>query len=340
MSTSIEFQWQAQAERRRRISKLIMVVLLVFTLLLVALWFWITQPLFSSPTPLATRSAEPARLEAHVRMLSTQFHPRDESHPENLDRAAAYIRAEFEKAEGVVSEQPYEVNGKTYRNVIAWFGPETKQHIIVGAHYDTAGPFPGADDNASGVAGLIELAQLLGSKELPVRVELVAFTLEEPPYFRTAHMGSAIHAASLRQQGVNVRAMVSLEMIGYFSDEPESQKFPTSFLGAFYPSRGDFISVVGTLGEGLLVRRVKAAMRGASPLPVYSINSPSSVPGVDFSDQLNYWNAGYHAVMITDTAFFRNQNYHTAYDTPDRLDYKRMAMVVEGVHAAVLVLAQ
>jgi hypothetical protein len=317
-----------------------MLVLILFTVLLLSLWFWITQPLFSSQSSIATMSVEPARLEAHVRMVSTQLSPRDESHPENLDHVAAYIRAEFQRAKGVVSDQPYEVNGKTYRNVIAWFGSESSQRIIVGAHYDTAGPFPGADDNASGVAGLIELAQLLSRQQLPIRVELVAFTLEEPPYFRTAHMGSAIHAASLRKQGVDVRAMISLEMIGYFSDEPQSQKFPMSFLGAFYPSRGNFIGVVGKLGAGLLVRRVKAAMRASSPLPVYSINSPSLVPGVDFSDQLNYWNAGYDAVMITDTAFFRNQNYHTAHDTPDRLDYKRMAMVVEGIYAAVLVLAQ
>lgn len=340
MSTSNEVQWQSQTERRRRIIKLMMFVLVGFTVLLVSLSFWITQPLFSSPSPLAIRSAEPARLEAHVRILSTQFHPRDEGHPENLDRAAAYISEELKKVGGVVSEQPYEANGKTYRNVIAWFGPDTTQRIVVGAHYDTAGPLPGADDNASGVAGLIELAQLLGRQQLPMRVELVAFTLEEPPYFRTAHMGSAIHAASLRQQDVDVTAMISLEMIGYFSDEPESQRFPAPFLGAFYPSRGNFICVVGTFGEGLLVRWVKAAMRDASPLPVYSINSPSSVPGVDFSDQLNYWNAGYDAVMITDTAFFRNQNYHTVNDTPETLDYKRMGMVVEGVYAAVLMLAQ
>ena len=317
-----------------------MIVLLLFTGMFAVIWFWITQPLFSTRSPLSTISVDPARLQAHVQMLATQLHPRDEGHPENLDRVAAYVRAEFQSAKGVVSEQPYEVNGKTYRNVIAWFGPETPERIVVGAHYDTAGPLPGADDNASGIAGLIELAQLLGGQQLPMRVELVAFTLEEPPYFRTEHMGSAIHSASLRREGVEVRAMVSLEMIGYFSDDPESQKFPAPFLGAFYPSRGNFIIVVGTLGEGLLVRRVKTAMRGASPLPVYSINAPSSVPGMDFSDQLNYWGAGYDAVMITDTAFFRNQNYHTVYDTPDKLDYKRMAMVVEGVYAAVLVLAQ
>jgi Zn-dependent M28 family amino/carboxypeptidase len=340
MTTANEVQWQSQSERRRRITKLIVIALIVFTSLLVGVWFWITQPLFSNSNRLTTASADPARLEAHVRMLSTEFHPRDEGHPANLDRAAAYISEELKEAGGVVSEQPYEVEGKTYRNVISRFGPETKERLVVGAHYDTAGPLPGADDNASGTAGLIELAQLLGKQELPMRVELVAYSLEEPPYFRTSHMGSAIHATSLRKQGADVRAMVSLEMIGYFSDEPESQRFPAPFLEAFYPSRGNFIAVVGRLDEGLLVRRVKAAMRGASPLPVYSINSPTFVPGVDFSDQLNYWNAGYDAVMITDTAFLRNQNYHTINDTPETLDYKRMAMVVEGVYAAVLDLTQ
>lgn len=340
MSTSIEAQWQSQTERRGRIIKSMLIVLIIFLVVLLGLWFWVTQPLFSHPEPITTGSVEPARLEAHVRMLSGQLSPRDEAHTENLDRVAAYIKAEFEKANGTVSEQPYEVNGRTYRNVIAQFGPEAGRRIIIGAHYDTAGPFPGADDNASGVAGLIELAHLLSKKQLPMRVELVAFTLEEPPYFRTPHMGSAIHAASLQQQGVDVRVMFSLEMIGYFSDAPGSQTLPASFLGALYPSQGNFISVVGTFGEGLLVRRVKVAMRGASPLPVYSINSPSLVPGVDFSDQLNYWKAGYDAVMITDTAFYRNKNYHTVYDTPEKLDYRRMAMVVEGTHAAVLALAQ
>lgn len=340
MDTSIEAQWQSQAARHRRILKLMLFVVVAFLTVLIALWFWVTQPLFSRTKLISAGSVEPARLEAHVRALSTQLHPRDESHPENLDRAAAYIRAEFQRARGVVSEQPYEVNGKTYRNVIAWFGPESTQRIVVGAHYDTAGPFPGADDNASGVAGLIELAQLFSRQQLPMRVELVAFTLEEPPYFRTPKMGSAIHAAALLSQGIAVEAMFSLEMIGYFSDAPESQKFPGSFLGAFYPSQGNFIAVVGRFGDGLLVRRVKAAMDGASPLRVYSINAPRLVPGVDFSDQLNYWNAGYNAVMITDTAFYRNPNYHTAQDTAEKLDYKRMALVVEGVYAAILALAQ
>ena len=129
-------------------------------------------------------------------------------------------------------------------------------------------------------------------------------------------------------------------MIGYFSDAPGSQSFPASIFGVLYPSTGNFITVVGRLRDGLLVRRTKAAMREAAPLPVYSINAPAFIPGIDFSDQLNYWHAGYNAVMITDTAFFRNRNYHTAEDTVEKLDYKRMAMVVEGVYAAVIDLAR
>jgi len=248
---------------------------------------------------------------------------------------AAYIKDEFSQSTAFVSEQPYRVQDKSYRNVIARFGPESGERIIVGAHYDTAGPLPGADDNASGVAGLLELARLLGRQQPALRVELVAFSLEEPPYFRTTGMGSSVHAESLRKENVNVRAMICLEMIGYFSIAPNSQHFPAAFLSAFYPSTGNFISVVGQLGDWSLVRRTKATMRNASPLPVYSINAPSFVTGIDFSDQLNYWHAGYSAVMITDTAFYRNPNYHTAEDTEEKLDYERMAMVVEGVYATV-----
>ena len=340
MSSSLEAQWQLQDTRRKRIIRLVLLILVGFVFVLICLWFWSTQPLLSQPKSVIAVTVNPAQLEAHVKMLSVELAPRDQAHPENLDRVAAFIRAKFEDSGALVTEQPYDVNGKTYRNVIAKFGPQTMSRIVVGAHYDTAGPLPGADDNASGVAGLIELAYLLGKQPLPLGVELVAFSLEEPPYFRSQKMGSAIHAALLRNQGVDVRAMISLEMIGYFTDAPQSQKFPAPFLGSFYPSEGNFIAVVGRFREGLLVRRIKTAMRGAARLPVYSINAPTLVPGVDFSDQLNYWDAGYDAVMITDTAFLRNPNYHTAYDTLEKLDYKRMAMVVAGIHSAILSIAQ
>ncbi len=315
-------------------------LMLIFAVGLLISWFIVTQPLFINPTPNAPKVSVPlARLERHVGMLSQTYMPRNAAHPENLDRIATYIAQEFAHANARVIEQPYAVDGHTYRNVIGSYGPPTAERIVIGAHYDAAGEFPGADDNASGVAGLIELAYLLGTVPLPIRVELVAYTLEEPPYFRTPMMGSAVHARSLRQQGQPVRLMVSLEMIGYFTDAPNSQVFPSPILKLFYPSQGNFITIVGNVGQGGVVRRTKRAMRGASALPVYSINAPRFVPGVDFSDHLNYWAAGYHAIMITDTAFYRNPRYHTAHDTPETLDYPRMAMVVQGVYAAVLAFA-
>jgi hypothetical protein len=307
---------------------------------MVLLWAFVTQPVsVIQDVRLPAPVTDPERLERHVRIVCETFFPRSHAQPENLARASGYIYKEFEQARGRVSYQPYEVNGHTYRNVIASFGPETQERIVVGAHYDTAEELPGADDNASGVAGLIELAYLLGSESSPMQVELVAYVLEEPPFFGTAQMGSAVHATSLKQLGASVRIMIALEMIGFFSDSKNSQRFPLPLLKLFYPSRGNFIAVVGDLSRGSTVRRIKKAMAGASALPVYSINAPRFVPGIDWSDHLSYWEAGYSAVMITDTSFYRNANYHTAHDTPDTLDYQRMAMVVQGVHSAVLALS-
>lgn len=289
-----------------------------------------------SPVP---RRADPVRLEADVLKLAVTFAPRHFARDE-LDRAADWIRAELEAAGGRVVEQPYEAEGHRYRNLIASFGPEDGERVIVGAHYDVCDELPGADDNASGVAGLLELARLLGAtKNLARRVDLVAYTLEEPPFFRTEYMGSWVHAASLKKDGVKVRAQVTLEMIGFFSDAPNSQEFPVPALRYLYPTTGNSIAIIGKMGAGRLTRRIKGAMKGASDLPVLSMNGPASVPGVDFSDHRSYWAHGYPAVMITDTAFYRNANYHTAGDTPDTLNYERMGDVVDGVFQAVLVLA-
>lgn len=315
-------------------------ILLVSVVLLLAAGFWLTQPLLTQPQPNGVRTVDPARLEAHVRKLSIEFSPRDIDHLANLDRTAAYIAAELTQAGGSVSEQGYRVEGRSYRNLIARFGPDTSERIVVGAHYDAWEALPGADDNASGVAGLIELARLFAKQAPALRVELVAFSTEEPPYYGTTGMGSSVHAQALRKENVHVRAMLSLEMIGYFSDANGSQHFPIGILSALYPSTGNFIGVVGRVSDGLLARRIKGSMSSATPLPVRSINAPSLIPGVDFSDQRNYWHEGYNAVMITDTAFYRNLNYHTAQDTAEKLDYKRMAMVVEGVYAAVNDLAR
>ena len=250
-----------------------------------------------------------------------------------------YIGEELRRAGAEVTEQTFEAGGGSYRNVIGSFGPEGRDVIVVGAHYDTDGEMPGADDNASGVAALLELARLLAHEPLSRRVELVGFALEEMPFFGTGTMGSAIHAASLRASGRRVRAMICLEMLGCFDDRSRSQRFPFPVLRLFYPNRGNFIAVVGNVSGAAIVRRVKRSMRAGSEIPVYSINAPSIVPGVDLSDHRSFWREGFPAVMVTDTAFYRNDRYHTVADTPETLDYRRMSDVVRGIFRAVADLA-
>lgn len=189
------------------------------------------------------------------------------------------------------------------------------------------------------MAGLLELARLLQGVKLRHTVELVAFCTEEPPCFASEHMGSSHHARSLAEQRTPVVAMLALEMIGYFSEETGSQSYPVPLLSLFYGSRGNFISVVGDTGQWSLIRTVKSAMKGATDLPVQSVAVPNSLPGVDLSDHRNYWEYNFPAVMITDTAFYRNRLYHSPGDTADRLDYERMADVVVGVYEAVTALA-
>lgn len=280
-------------------------------------------------------NVNPQLLRQYVEMLSKELVPRDAAHPANLKRVSSFIHDHFERFTEKVEYQSYTADNISVRNVRAFLGPDTDERIVIGAHYDAAGPYPGADDNASGVAGLLELARVLSNRKLPLKVELVSYPLEEPPYFYTRSMGSFVHANSLKKQGVKVRAMLALEMIGYFRDEPGSQRYPLFFLRPFYPSKGNFIAVVGKLFQRRIVHTVRESMRKATPLPVESINAPRLLPGVALSDHLNYWWAGYRAAMITDTAFYRNPNYHTALDTADSLDYDRMARVVEGVNAAV-----
>jgi hypothetical protein len=339
MSTTNKEFWQQEVLHRKQIRKWELRVLLGLLILLGFACVIITQPLLFTPSIQKNIPAvDSSKLEAHVRTLAEEFFPRDGLHPQNLDRAAAYIRQCLTNAHGVVEEQTYEAMRHTYRNIIARFGPETGELIIVGAHYDAAGQQPGSDDNASGVAGLLELAALLGNAPPPMRVDLVAYSLEE--YFHTEMMGSAVHARTLKKQNTPIRLMISLEMIGYFSDAPDSQALPMWLIKPFYPTNGNFIAVIGDLGQCNSTRRVKAAMRSASVLPVYSFNAPRILPGVDWSDHLNFWDAGYDAVMVTDTAFMRNKRYHKTEDTPDTLDYKRMAMVVQGVYAAVFEIAK
>ncbi len=232
--------------------------------------------------------------------------------------------------------QDVPITGGPYKNIVADYGPADGSLIIIGAHYDSATSYendqliytPGADDNASGVAGLLELARLLQQQAPKTGVQLVAYASEEPPFFRSDEMGSAVHAASLERP---VKLMIALEMIGYYDSASGSQDYPYSVMSWLYPDRGDFIAVVGRMQDISAVRQVKSALLSATELPVYSINAPGFIPGIDFSDHLNYWQQDIPAIMITDTAFYRNKQYHQSGDTADRLNYQKMAQVIDGV---------
>jgi Zn-dependent M28 family amino/carboxypeptidase len=314
--------------------KLLFTLIIATSVAALALYIVTVQP-WVRPTPMKPPAVSPERLQAHVRMLSETLHPRNVENLENLEKAADYVHAELAASGAEVTDQWFEVKGEKYRNIVARFGPAEGLLLVIGAHYDSFETTPGADDNASGVAGLIELAQLLGRNPPRQPVELVAYTLEEPPHFYTETMGSAHHARSLKDTAREVSLMLSLEMIGWFSDAPGSQTYPLPGMDYLYPDRGDFIAIIGRFSDWAETRKVKAAMSGAGDLPVHSMNTTVLVPGVDLSDHHAYWNEGYKALMITDTAFYRNPYYHEAGDTYDKLDYPRMAQVVQAVFAVV-----
>ncbi|WP_426059131.1 M28 family peptidase [Hymenobacter sp. B1770] len=282
--------------------------------------------------------ADTARLRRHLQYLTTTSSPRNYQHPVVLDTVAAYLSQQLQAAGARLSEQPYVVQGQTYRNVIATYGPEAGPRLIIGAHYDVCGEQPGADDNGTGVAALLEVARLLGqhSTPLPYRIDLVAYTLEEPPFFRTKHMGSYVHAASLQEAGVSVRGMVALEMLGYFDDRRGSQRYPLWPLKFVYGSRGNYVTVAQKFGNGSFGRQFARHYKYAAALPVKRFKAPTWLPGIDFSDHLNYWRFGYSAVLLTDTAFYRNQSYHETTDTVARLDMRRLGLAVNALLATVL----
>ncbi|TGE20030.1 M28 family peptidase [Hymenobacter elongatus] len=283
--------------------------------------------------------ADTTRLRRHLVALTTTPEPRNYQHLASLNQAADYIRRQLQAAGSRLSEQPYLVQGNTYRNVIGSFGPETGPRLIVGAHYDVCGEQPGADDNGTGVAALLELARLLGQQPaLPYRVELVAYTLEEPPFFRTKNMGSYVHAKSLHDAGVEVKGMVALEMLGYYDDRKNSQDYPLGPLKLVYGSRGNYVTVAQKFGNGRFGRQFARRYKASAALPVRRFKAPAWLPGIDFSDHLNYWQFDYAAVLLTDTAFYRNKHYHEPTDTLDRLDMRRLALAVDALLTALLVM--
>jgi len=302
--------------------------LLFFITLMISMTF--TE---NNPNQKVSFSVDPVHLKEQVQRIVATPTPRCFDDTASLNMVAEYISSRFESLGYAPTEQSFIVGGKTYKNICATIGPPRTKRIVIGAHYDVAGFQDGADDNASGVAGMLELARIAkeNEKALKKQVEFVAFSLEEPPNFGTESMGSYIHAKSLFDAKVEVEVMICLEMIGYFTDDPKSQQFPVGIMKLFYPTTGNFIAAVGTYGSGNYIRRIKNIFNKKTNLPCFSLIAPKIIPGVDFSDHRNYWKFNYKAFMITDTAFNRNKAYHTEDDTIEKLDFTRMAEVVKGV---------
>ncbi len=257
---------------------------------------------------------------------------------ESLEKCCSYITTEFSKVSYEITAQKWKVHGNEYTNVIASYAPQKKKRLIVGAHYDVAGEQPGADDNASSVAGLLETARLLSASglDLDYGVDFVAYCLEEPPFFGTPHMGSYIHANSLYKSKTEVLGMINYEMIGYFSEELNSQTcvyFPE--LKNILPSIGDFIFLVGQQGHAKFTKSIYKGMKQDAEVDIRMHNFPDGGGFAGFSDHRNYWKFGFPAVMITDTGFERNFNYHRISDTIDTLNFEKMKAVVNSTFLAI-----
>jgi hypothetical protein len=248
--------------------------------------------------------------------------------------AADFIEQSLHEAGYTPARQTYTVEGVVCANIEAELPGASKEIIIIGAHYDAVDGSPGADDNASGVAAMLALARTFAHSTPRRTLRFVAFANEEPPYFMTANMGSYVYAKRCRDRGERVAAMLSLESLAYFSDVPHSQQYP-AMLDRVFPDKGNFIAFAGNLGSRGLVRRCIGTFRKHATVPSEGAALPEMVTGIAWSDQWSFWRFGYPAVMVTDTAPFRNPNYHRSSDLPDTLDYERFARVVEGLFPVV-----
>ncbi len=282
----------------------------------------------------------PEQLRHHVQTLAGDIGARNVWRPGTLARAAAYIENTWREQGYAVRRQTFTAANIEVANLeVVHTGKERPQEIIViGAHYDTVEFSPGANDNGSGVAALLELSRYFAKRDTARTITFVAFVNEEPPFFETDQQGSRVYAAEARRLGNDIRAMLSLETMGYFSNAPGSQKYPPLFRW-FYPSKGNFIGFVSDLKSRAVLHQAVAAFRAQTDFPVECCSTWSRVPGVGWSDHASFWGEGYRALMVTDTAPYRYAYYHSELDTPDRLDYAALARVTAGLCGTVETLA-
>jgi Zn-dependent M28 family amino/carboxypeptidase len=273
-------------------------------------------------------------------MLATTIGERNIWRYAELQRAADYIATELSACGYAPRRQPYEVSRLQVLNIDgALEGSERPGEIVViGAHYDTVNGCAGANDNASGVAAVLELARRFAGRPQKRTVRFVAFVNEEPPFFHTPEMGSMVYASACRARDERIVGMLSLETMGYFSDEKGSQQYPEP-VAARYPDVGNFIGFVSNIRSARLLIRARRAFKRRTPLPVQCAAIPEEIPGAGWSDHWSFWQAGYPALMVTDTAPFRYPWYHTPGDTPEKLDYERLGQVVDGIETVIEALA-
>jgi hypothetical protein len=319
------------------------IVLALFGFFFLLWWFGMRMPgrnVSSAASLSATEIALRAELVADVQALAGQIGERNMLRYPQLNAAADLIEGSFSRAGLHSRRDTYEVDGRACHNIEAEIRGIRPEIIVIGAHYDSVFGAPGANDNGSGVAALLALARRFAGKPTGQTLRFVAFANEEPPYFQTKPMGSRVYASRCKARGDQISAMISLETMGYFSDAPGSQTYPSPGITAFYPGTGNFIGFVGNIGSRALLRRALGLFREQARLPSEGAALPSFMPGVGWSDHWAFWQHGYPGIMITDTAPFRYPHYHEATDTPDKLDYDRFALVVSGVEKMIEGLAK
>ena len=312
-------------------------LILILILAAVLAWPVIRVRWFSPaavPSPFAPGAREEEdRLYAHVRHLSVQIGSRSFYEYDKIEKAKQYIRSTLEAMGYRPELQDYKYGGRVFSNiVVSRPGIKTPgETVIIGAHYDTVQGTPGADDNASAVAILLEICRSVRKDQPSRTLQLIFFVLEEPPLYDTGAMGSFVYARAAKARGEHVRAMLSLEMLGYFSDREGGQSFPLPLMRLFYPTTPNFVAVVGDRASRDLVKKIKDSVAASSGIPVETLSTSRWVPGVALSDHNSFWKMGYPAVMITDTAFYRNPHYHGAGDTIETLNFQKMAGVLRGL---------
>lgn len=288
------------------------------------------------PAPADTSAAVELRRDV-VALASGE--PRNVVIPESLHAAAAHIEKSFADAGFKPSRQTYTVEGVECANIEVEVRGKSNEIVVIGAHYDSVDTGPGADDNASGVAMLLALARRLRNDTPTRTIRFVAFANEEPPHFQTAAMGSYVYAKRSHERGEKIVAMLSIESVGYYTDQPRSQAYPPP-LDKLYPSTGNFIGFAGNVASRALVKECVASFRRHAKFPSEGAVLPEAIPQIGWSDQWSFWRFGWPAIMVTDTAPFRNPNYHTRFDTPETLDYERMARVLPGLAGVIRDLAR